>query len=179
MMMRSFLVCVAVLASLPSIAFGQSRSAPQKDVPCCGQAETETESVEKMILNTQENLQSLLMMRMNTMRIPAGDHFITESAEGFAFRAFVSRKGIVESWYFEDTEGMPVALINASGNNGPSGGGGGAVQCLVKYSQDVSNCAYLEQGWPNRYKLCLDNAWSQLISCLRRITGRGNGTVIW
>lgn len=177
-MLRSLLLCAAVAATCPTIALGQSRGALQTNVPCCGQVESKAESPDEMILTTQQNLQALLMMTMNTNRLAAGDYFVTESAEGFEFRAQVSRKGIVESWYFLDTDGTTVARIKAGGSGGTPGGGTTSVHCLIKYSRDVSGCAYLEHSWPNRYTLCLENAWSQLISCLQRASGGSTGTVI-
>jgi hypothetical protein len=179
MMAKVIVFCAAMVATLPILAFGQTKTDAVASTPCCGQAVIAKESPEQLKSETQQNLQVLLLMTTGAKRLPPGDYFITESAEGFEFRALVSRQGIVDGWYFAEADGTPVALINARSNNGPVGGGRTTADCFVKYSRDVSVCAYLENAWPNRYSLCLNNAWNQLFNCLRSFGSGGSGVMIW
>lgn len=77
--------------------------------PCCAQTLTEDESIEQILLETQQNLQKILLQSTTTKRLPAGDYFILNSPEGYEFRALVSGQGIVDGWYIADWDGMPNA----------------------------------------------------------------------
>lgn len=181
-MKRSLLLAMALLICLP-VAFqpvaarAQSkRAATDNGVPCCGQVATE-ESPEQMRMQTQQNLQALLLQASKGKKLAAGDYLISESPEGYEFRALVSRQGVVDAWYVADWDGTPVALIN--NNGGPGGTGPGTVSyCFTKYSRDISDCARLQGNWPNRYTLCINAAWDSLISCLAGLGGGTNGGVI-
>ena len=175
-MTRLIILGAAMLACLPAVALGQTRSVPAASVPCCGQQAAPIETLAQIRLETQQNLQGILMLSMNTKRLLPGDYYISESAEGYEFRALVSRKGVVDSWYVADLDGVPIALISVGGGGTVGGTGGGISDCFTVYSRDVSQCAYL-QRWPNRHQLCLDNAWDKLIGCLSHLGGSG-GVVI-
>jgi hypothetical protein len=169
-MTRTILLGAAILACLPMIAFGQTKKAAAKtEAPCCGQAATVQLSPQEMMQETQLNLQGILMQDSGGKRLSAGDYLISVSPEGYEFRALVSKQGIVDGWYLADLEGMPVMLLN-------TGGGGqfppGTIGfCFIKYSSDISACASLEKNWPNRYQLCIDNAWRSLMACMGGLNG--------
>ncbi len=165
-MTRTILLSAVMLACLPMIAFGQTKKAAAKaDVPCCGQAATADVSTQQLMLETQQNLQAMLMANTTAKRLSAGDYFISESPEGYEFRALVSRQGIVDGWYIADLDGMPVALINNTG------GSGSVDYCTTKYSRDISSCARLEHAFPNRYQLCISAAWDSFFACLSGVNG--------
>lgn len=169
MLTRTMFLTAAILACLPMLVLGQSKkAAAQADTSCCGQAATADLSPQQLMLETQQNLQANLMQRTAAKRLAPGDYLISESPEGYEFRALVSRQGVVDGWYIADLDGMPVALINNTGGTTP---GGGANYCMIKYCRDVSNCAYLERNWPNRYQLCINAAWDSLIACFGGLNG--------
>ncbi len=163
-MTRTIFLSAAILAGLPMFAFGQTRTAVvQVAEPCCGQAVSEDESIEQILLETQRNLQKILMPGTTAKRLQTGDYLISESLDGYEFRALVFPVGIVDGWYIADWYGTPIALINANGSL--TGTAGSIDYCTAKFSRDISGCAYLK-SWPNRQQLCLNAAWDSFFNCL-------------